>query len=54
MLRGDDLVLGRRAGRGAVAAGANVLISGSSMFKDPEGLAHAVDELRRTAEAARA
>ena len=39
--------------RGAVAAGANVLISGSSMFKDPEGLAHAVDELRRTAEAAR-
>ena len=39
--------------RGAVAAGANVLISGSSMFKDPQGLAHAVDELRRTAEGAR-
>jgi len=39
--------------KGAVAAGANVLISGSSMFKDPEGLAHAVDELRRTAESAR-
>jgi len=39
--------------RGAVAAGANVLISGSSMFKDPKGLAHAVEELRRTAEGAR-
>jgi len=38
---------------GAVAAGANVLISGSAMFKDPAGLGHAVDELRRTAEAAR-
>ncbi len=40
--------------RGPVAAGANVLISGSSMFKDPEGLGHAVTELRRLAEAARA
>lgn len=40
--------------RGPVAAGANVVISGSSMFKDPEGLGHAVDELRRLAEAARA
>lgn len=39
---------------GAVTAGANVLISGSSMFADPHGLAHFVDELRRTAEAARA
>ncbi|HEX4903437.1 MAG TPA: ribulose-phosphate 3-epimerase [Acidimicrobiales bacterium] len=39
--------------RGAVAAGANVLISGSSMFKDPEGLTHAVEELRRIAEGAR-
>jgi ribulose-phosphate 3-epimerase len=39
--------------RGAVTAGANVVISGSSMFKDPKGLAHAVDELRRTAEGAR-
>lgn len=38
---------------GAVAAGANVIISGSSMFKDPEGLGHAVTELRRLAEAAR-
>ena len=40
--------------RGPVAAGANVVISGSSMFKDPEGLGHAVTELRRLAEAARA
>lgn len=40
--------------RGPVAAGANVVISGSSMFKDPDGLGHAVDELRRRAEAARA
>ena len=39
--------------RGPVAAGANVVISGSSMFKDPEGLGHAVAELRRLAEAAR-
>lgn len=39
---------------GPAAAGANVLISGSSMFKDPEGLGHAVAELRRLAtEAAR-
>lgn len=37
---------------GAVAAGANVLISGSSMFRDPAGLAHAVDVLRDLARAA--
>ncbi|MDE0804176.1 MAG: ribulose-phosphate 3-epimerase [Acidimicrobiales bacterium] len=37
---------------GAAAAGANVLISGSSMFKDPEGLGHAVDGLRRLAKTA--
>lgn len=39
---------------GAAAAGANVLISGSSMFADPEGLGHAVDELRALATAASA
>ena len=39
---------------GAAAAGANVLISGSAMFKDPDGLAHAVDDLRARAEAAAA
>lgn len=37
---------------GAAAAGANVLISGSSMFKDPDGLGHAVDKLRSLATAA--
>lgn len=39
--------------QGAAAAGANVLISGSSMFKDPEGLGHAIDALRALAEATR-
>ena len=37
---------------GAAAAGANVLVSGSAMFKDPKGLAHAVDDLRSRATAA--
>ena len=37
---------------GAVAAGANVLVAGSALFADPEGLEHAVTELRTTAEAA--
>jgi ribulose-phosphate 3-epimerase len=38
---------------GAAAAGANVLIAGSALYKDPEGLAHAVADLRARAEAAR-
>lgn len=38
---------------GAVAAGANVLIAGSALFRDPEGLVHAVSDLRARAEAAR-
>jgi len=37
---------------GAVAAGANVLVSGSALFRDDLGLAHAVRELRERAEAA--
>lgn len=37
---------------GAAAAGANVLVAGSALFRDPEGLAHAVAELRATATAA--
>lgn len=37
---------------GAAAAGANVLVAGSALFRDPEGLAHAVDDLRSRAEAA--
>ena len=39
---------------GAAAAGANVLVAGSALFRDPEGLAHAVADLRSRAEAARA
>jgi ribulose-phosphate 3-epimerase len=39
---------------GAVRAGANVLVAGSALFRDPEGLAHAVKELRSAAEAAEA
>ena len=31
---------------GAAAAGANVLIAGSALYRDPEGLAHAVADLR--------
>jgi ribulose-phosphate 3-epimerase len=38
---------------GAAAAGANVLIAGSALYKDPEGLEHAVADLRTRAEAAR-
>jgi ribulose-phosphate 3-epimerase len=38
---------------GAAAAGANVLIAGSALYRDPEGLEHAVADLRARAEAAR-
>lgn len=38
---------------GAATAGANVLVAGSSLYRDPEGLEHAVADLRRRAEAAR-
>lgn len=38
---------------GAAAAGANVLVAGSALYRDPEGLGHAVADLRRRAEAAR-
>jgi ribulose-phosphate 3-epimerase len=38
---------------GATAAGANVLIAGSALYKDPNGLEHAVTDLRDRAEAAR-
>ncbi|MEZ5220175.1 MAG: ribulose-phosphate 3-epimerase [Ilumatobacteraceae bacterium] len=36
----------------AAAAGANVLVAGSALYRDPDGLAHAVTELRATATAA--
>lgn len=38
---------------GAARAGANVLVAGSALYKDTEGLAHAVSELRSLATAAR-
>jgi ribulose-phosphate 3-epimerase len=38
---------------GAVRAGARVLVAGSALFRDPEGLAHAVTDLRSRAETAR-
>src|SRR5688572_20697161 len=38
---------------GAAAAGANILVAGSALYRDPEGLAHAVTELRELAEATR-
>ena len=38
---------------GATAAGANLLVTGSALFRDAEGLEHAVEELRGLAEAAR-
>jgi ribulose-phosphate 3-epimerase len=38
----------------AAAAGANVLVAGSALYRDPEGLAHAVEGLRGLAEATRA
>jgi ribulose-phosphate 3-epimerase len=37
---------------GAARAGANVLVAGSSLYRDPEGLGHAVADLRKRAEAA--
>ena len=37
---------------GAAAAGANVLVAGSALYRDPLGLEHAVTELRELAAAA--
>jgi ribulose-phosphate 3-epimerase len=45
--------IGPETVQGAAAAGANVLVAGSSLYRDPEGLAHAVRELRSLAEATR-
>ena len=39
--------------QGAATAGANVLVAGSALYRDPQGLAHAVAELRDLAEATR-
>jgi ribulose-phosphate 3-epimerase len=38
--------------KGAAGAGANVLVAGSALYRDPEGLGHAVAQLRELAEAA--
>ena len=38
---------------GAVKAGANVIVTGSALYRDPEGLEHAVTALRSAADAAR-
>ena len=37
---------------GAAAAGANVLVAGSALFRDPEGLGHATTEIRNVGEQA--
>ena len=37
---------------GAAAAGANVFVAGSALYRDPAGLEHAVDELRALATSA--
>ncbi len=37
----------------AAAAGANVLVAGSALYRDPQGLAHAVADLRERATASR-
>jgi ribulose-phosphate 3-epimerase len=39
---------------GAARAGANVLVTGSALYRDPDGLGHAVEEVRTLALAARA
>jgi len=36
----------------AAAAGANILVAGSALYRDPQGLAHAVADLRARAEVA--
>jgi ribulose-phosphate 3-epimerase len=57
--RGNDIELevdggiGPQTVAGAAAAGANVLVAGSALFRDPAGLEHAVTDLRQRAEAAR-
>lgn len=38
--------IGPATAAGAAAAGANVLVAGSALFRDPAGLAHAVEEIR--------
>ena len=44
--------IGPKTIEGAAKAGANVLVAGSALYRDPEGLEHAVTELRDLAERA--
>jgi ribulose-phosphate 3-epimerase len=46
----DGGISSATAGR-VTAAGADVLVAGSALFRDPDGLAHAVTELRASASA---
>ena len=46
--------IGPTTAAGAAGAGANVLVAGSALFRDPQGLGHATDEIRGIAEAAAA
>jgi ribulose-phosphate 3-epimerase len=56
--RGDEIELEVDGGispttiAGAASAGANILIAGSALYRDPEGLKHAVSDLRARAHAA--
>jgi ribulose-phosphate 3-epimerase len=55
--RGEDIDIEVDGGIGpdtvkaAVAAGANVLVAGSALYRDPQGLQHAVADLRSLANA---
>ena len=49
-----DGVIGPSTVAGVVGSGADRLVSGSALFRDPEGLEHAVSDLRSRAEAAQA
>ena len=46
--------IGPATAAGAAAAGANVLVAGSALFRDPEGLGHATAEIRSVGTAAAA
>ncbi|HXH58707.1 hypothetical protein [Iamia sp.] len=50
---GPDTI-GGGGGGGAAKAGANVLVAGRALQRDPDGLGHAVADLRPGAETARA
>jgi ribulose-phosphate 3-epimerase len=44
--------IGPSTAAGAARAGANVLVAGSALFRDPEGLQHATEEIRSVGTAA--